>query len=106
MKILDCDIATIEALHDLLLDNHGYSLEHKTLERARKLTSKMYKDVGKENKKQKLGTNEEHQLSLFDGIELQLSRRTFSNGELLFILNAITHSRSFTTVLSVLSNKA
>lgn len=42
VEITDSDIATIEALHDLLLDNHGYSLEFITLKRARELTKKMY----------------------------------------------------------------
>ena len=41
--IEDRDIATIEALHDLLLDAHGYSLDFITLKRARELTAKMYK---------------------------------------------------------------
>ena len=43
VKIQDRDIATIEALHDLLIDAHGYSLEFITLKRARELTAKMYK---------------------------------------------------------------
>ena len=43
VNIIDSDIATIEALHDLLLDAHGYSLELITLKRARELTDKMYK---------------------------------------------------------------
>ena len=42
VSIVDSDIATIEALHDLLLDAHGYSLDFITLKRARKLTKKMY----------------------------------------------------------------
>lgn len=42
VKITDFDIATIEALHDLLLDQHGYKLDHITLTNARKLTAKMY----------------------------------------------------------------
>ncbi len=42
VKIVDSDIATIEALHDLLLDAHGYSLDFITLKRARELTNKMY----------------------------------------------------------------
>ena len=46
--ITDFDIATIEALHDLLLDNHGYKLDHYTLTNARKLTKKMYKAFEKE----------------------------------------------------------
>ena len=86
MKILDSDIATVEALHDLLLDKHNYSLEHKTLERARKLTARMYKDEGKEQIDPTLGENEKRQLLMFDAIELQLSRRAFSNEELTFIL--------------------
>ena len=43
VNIVDSDIATIEALHDLLLDAHGYSLDFVTLKRARELTAKMYK---------------------------------------------------------------
>ena len=43
VEIQDRDIATIEALHDLLLDAHGYSLDFTTLKRARELTAKMYK---------------------------------------------------------------
>lgn len=42
VEIKDRDIATIEVLHDLLLD-HGYSLDFITLKRARELTAKMYK---------------------------------------------------------------
>lgn len=40
--IIDSDIATIEALHDLLLDAHGYHLDFIALKRARELTKKMY----------------------------------------------------------------
>ena len=43
VNIVDSDIATIEALHDLLLDAHGYSLDFITLKKARELTAKMYK---------------------------------------------------------------
>lgn len=42
VDIVDSDIATIEALHDLLLDAHGYQLDFITLKRARELTHKMY----------------------------------------------------------------
>jgi hypothetical protein len=42
VEIEDRDIATIEALHDLLLDAHGYSLDFITLKRARELAAKMY----------------------------------------------------------------
>lgn len=41
--IKDRDIDTIEALHDLLLDAHGYSIDFIALKRARELTAKMYK---------------------------------------------------------------
>mgnify|MGYP006447141069 CR=1 FL=1 len=41
--ITDADIATVEALHDLLIDNHGYRKDFNTLHRARLLTDKMYK---------------------------------------------------------------
>ena len=43
VNIVDSDIATIEALHDLLLDAHGYSLDFITLKKVRELTAKMYK---------------------------------------------------------------
>lgn len=43
VDIVDRDIATVEVLHDLLLEAHGYSLSFWALERARKLTAKMYK---------------------------------------------------------------
>ncbi len=43
VNIVDSDIATIEALHDLLLDAHGYSLDFRMLKKARELTAKMYK---------------------------------------------------------------
>ena len=49
VEIIDSDIATIEALHDLLLDAHGYSLGSTPLKRARELTRKMY-DAFKDNK--------------------------------------------------------
>jgi len=42
VSIVDSDIATIEALHDLLLDAHGYQIDFITLKRARELTAKMY----------------------------------------------------------------
>lgn len=42
VEIIDSDIATIEALHDLLSDVHGYQLDFITLKRARELTAKMY----------------------------------------------------------------
>ena len=43
IEIQDSDIATIEALHDLLLDTHGYWVDFIALKRARELTAKMYK---------------------------------------------------------------
>ena len=49
LEIQDSDIATIEALHDLLLDKHGYSLDFITLKKARELTKKMYNALNKEN---------------------------------------------------------
>lgn len=41
----DSDIATIEALHDCLLDLHGLKLESRTLTRARELTKRMYNQI-------------------------------------------------------------
>ena len=52
VNILDSDIATIEALHDLLLDAHGYSLDFITLKRARELTLKMYEAFDQKHKTQ------------------------------------------------------
>ena len=46
VEITDFDIATVETLDDLLLDNYGYSLDHITLTNARKLTEKMYEAFG------------------------------------------------------------
>ena len=43
IEIQDSDIATIEALHDLLFDTHGYWVDFIALKRARELTAKMYK---------------------------------------------------------------
>lgn len=43
-SILDSDISTIEAIHDLLLETHGYSLNSPILKRARELTSKLYEN--------------------------------------------------------------
>lgn len=40
LLINDFDIATIEALHDLLLDK-GYSIDFKILKNARALTARM-----------------------------------------------------------------
>lgn len=42
VTIVHSDIATVEALHDLLLDVHDYSLDFITLKKARKLIEKMY----------------------------------------------------------------
>ena len=42
LQIKDSDIATIEAMHDLLLDKHDYVLSFITLQKARELTKKMY----------------------------------------------------------------
>jgi hypothetical protein len=54
LKILDSDIATIEALHDLLMDNHGYCVNFITLIRARTLTSKLHKIIENQDKNYKL----------------------------------------------------
>ena len=50
VEITDFDIATIEALHDLLLDEAGFDLNHKTLIYARQLTKKMYEAFDKKEK--------------------------------------------------------
>jgi hypothetical protein len=44
MEIKDFDIATIEHLHDLLLEK-GVSLENSVLVRSRELTQKMYNEI-------------------------------------------------------------
>jgi hypothetical protein len=40
----DKDIATIEAMHDLLLD-HGHSLDERALKESRELTNRMYESL-------------------------------------------------------------
>jgi hypothetical protein len=47
IDIQDSDIAAIEAMHDLLMDAHGYKSDYKTLLNARKVTSKMYEAIQK-----------------------------------------------------------
>lgn len=47
VEITQYDIATIEALHDLLLDN-GYNYDFITLKNARALTKKMYDTINNE----------------------------------------------------------
>lgn len=42
IPINDSDIATIEYLEDLLIENHGYKTDHQSIIRSRKLTQKMY----------------------------------------------------------------
>ena len=42
--IKDRDIATIEAMHDLLLD-HGHGINERALRESRGLTSRMYKSL-------------------------------------------------------------
>lgn len=44
-KVVDGDIATIEALHDLLIDAHGYQLDFTPLKKARELTAKMIQSL-------------------------------------------------------------
>jgi len=46
LEITHFDIAVIEAMHDLMIDEAGYSLDCPTLQRARKLTNKMYAALG------------------------------------------------------------
>lgn len=41
-KLKDSDIATVEAMHDVLFDKHGYCTDDMILKRSRELTSKMY----------------------------------------------------------------
>lgn len=41
VEIQDADIATIEAMHDLLLD-HGHKLGERALRESRELTRRMY----------------------------------------------------------------
>lgn len=41
----DKDIATIEAMHDLLLDD-GHKLDERALKEGRELTNRMYKALG------------------------------------------------------------
>jgi len=43
LKITDLDIATVEALHDILVDHHGHTLGFPLLKRARVLITKLYK---------------------------------------------------------------
>ena len=45
LKITEKDIATVEALHDILLDMYGVNPSFVTMSNARKLISKMYKIV-------------------------------------------------------------
>jgi hypothetical protein len=44
-EIKDSDIATIEALHDSLLDRGVYALNHPALKKSRELTAKLHKMV-------------------------------------------------------------
>lgn len=44
-QILDSDIATVEALRDLLIDKHGYETDFVTIKRAQELIAKMYQIV-------------------------------------------------------------
>ena len=48
---INSDIAIIEALNDLLIDVHGYSLDFITLKRAKELTARMYRAVYKKQLK-------------------------------------------------------
>jgi hypothetical protein len=45
LKIEDYDIATVEHLHDCLIEKEGYSLNHPLLKRSRELTAKLHKIV-------------------------------------------------------------
>ena len=42
VEIDDSDIAVIEALRDVLIDNHGYTEDSPPIQRAKKLIEKMY----------------------------------------------------------------
>ena len=44
VKFTDKDIATIEAMHDLLLD-HGHELNERALKESRELTNRMYETL-------------------------------------------------------------
>lgn len=48
IEVDDNDVATIEVLHDLLLENN-YKYEHFALKRARKLIEKIYKELYNKN---------------------------------------------------------
>ena len=53
LEFADKDIATIEALHDMLLD-HDHKLNEPALNNARDLTDRMYKALGYGFSNQKL----------------------------------------------------
>ena len=51
-----------------------------------------------------MNKNEKWQMAMFDKIELELSKRPFSNDELIFILKAIRNSKSYVVVFECLKN--
>lgn len=51
LQIKDSDIATIEAMHDLILDNTRFNLEFSTLKKSRLLTKKMHSIIDNQPKK-------------------------------------------------------
>ena len=67
-NVIDSDIGTIEVLHDLLLDAHGYELDSIILKRARELTAKMYESLYNKQVMNKIQTpiNKLHSRILFN----------------------------------------
>ena len=67
-NVIDSDIGTIEVLHDLLLDVHGYELDSIILKRARELTAKMYESLYNKQVMNKIQTpiNKLHSRILFN----------------------------------------
>lgn len=63
INITDNDIATIEVLHDLLLETHGYNLDSITLKRARELTARMYQSFCVKDKKANTPKNDEEKVN-------------------------------------------
>ena len=60
LKIEDYDIATVEYLHDCLIEKEGYSLKHPMLKRSRELTAKLHKIANSSVKDHPLGAGFAH----------------------------------------------